>query len=266
MRVGSLFSGIGGLDLGLERAGMEIVWQVEFEPFCQTVLRKHWPESEVYGDIKKIEDFGILPGIDLICGGFPCQPISSAGRQRGSEDERWLWPEYLRAIRQARPGWVLAENVPRLLSADNGRLMGGILRDLAGLGYDAEWCLLPTGIGHGHLRYRLFIVGHPQGGGLDSPRIFSRKHIKGYLRERGSLDPGEYDKETWAVPTAGNVRDVNGFVPGMDRYKAIGNAVVPDVAEWIGRRIMHVRNVQVGTNGQDQEQKHQAGEGFQGKD
>jgi len=266
MRVGSLFSGIGGLDLGLERAGMEIVWQVEFEPFCQTVLRKHWPESEVYGDIKKIEDFGILPGIDLICGGFPCQPISSAGRQRGSEDERWLWPEYLRAIRQARPGWVLAENVPRLLSADNGRLMGGILRDLAGLGYDAEWCLLPTGIGHGHLRYRLFIVGHPQGGGLDSPRIFSRKHIKGYLRERGSLDPGEHDKETWAVPAAGNVRDVNGFVPGMDRYKAIGNAVVPDVAEWIGRWIMHVRNVWVGTNGQDQEQKHQAGEGFQGKD
>lgn len=120
MRVGSLFSGIGGLDLGLERAGMEIIWQVENDPYARKVLRNHWPNTELYGDIHEIEDFGLLPRVDLICGGFPCQPVSTSGRQKAQEDERWLWPKFAKAICQHRPRWVLVENVPGLLSTNNG--------------------------------------------------------------------------------------------------------------------------------------------------
>src|SRR6266487_3849645 len=101
MRFGSLFSGIGGLDLGLERAGMECRWQVEIDPYCQAVLRKHWPGVPKYEDVRTISDE--LERVDLVCGGFPCQPVSLAGRRRGAADERWLWPEFARLLRVLRP-------------------------------------------------------------------------------------------------------------------------------------------------------------------
>lgn len=130
IKVGSLFSGIGGLELGLERAGMKTIWQVEWDSFARKVLEKHWPGVPKYEDIKTV-DFKSLPKPDLICGGFPCQPISCAGKRKGDKDERWLWPEFYRAICETQPRWVLVENVPGLLSICNGRLFGGILKDLA---------------------------------------------------------------------------------------------------------------------------------------
>lgn len=114
LRVGSLFAGIGGLDLGLERAGMKIVWQVEIDPFCLRMLEKHWPEVPKYGDIRQLTGEE-LEEVDLIAAGFPCQPVSVAGKKRGTEDERWLWPEAARIIRMVRPKYVLVENVPGLL-------------------------------------------------------------------------------------------------------------------------------------------------------
>ncbi len=105
MKVGSLFSGIGGLDLGLERAGMEVVWQVEIDDFCNKVLAKHWPDVARYRDVRTVGDD--LEHVDLICGGFPCQPVSVAGKRNGKEDERWLWPDYLRIVRIVKPRWVL---------------------------------------------------------------------------------------------------------------------------------------------------------------
>jgi hypothetical protein len=111
VRVGSLFSGIGGLDLGLERAGMEVRWQVEIEPYCNKVLAKHWPNVKRYGDIKSIDWTEVEP-VDLICGGFPCQPVSLAGKRLAQEDERWLWPEVDRCLRALRPRYALLENVP----------------------------------------------------------------------------------------------------------------------------------------------------------
>lgn len=99
---GSLFSGIGGFDLGLERAGMVCKWQVENNEFCQKVLTKHWPNVSRFGDIKNVTKEQLEP-VDLICGGFPCQPFSQAGKQRGKADDRYLWPEMLRVIRELKP-------------------------------------------------------------------------------------------------------------------------------------------------------------------
>src|SRR5438270_5688184 len=159
LTVGSLFSGIGGLDLGLERAGMSVAWQVENDPFCAAVLEKHWPGVKRYGDIREIR-WEEVESVDLVCGGFPCQPVSLAGRRLGTTDDRWLWPEFARCVRTVRPRYVLVENVPGLLV----RGMGDVLGDLAACGYDAEWdCLPAAAVGAPHLRYRVFIVAYTAG-------------------------------------------------------------------------------------------------------
>jgi len=160
LTVGSLFAGIGGLDLGLERAGMQVKWQVENDPYCIRVLEKHWPSVKRYGDVREIDWKAVEP-VDLICGGFPCQPVSVAGSRKGDKDERWLWPEFLRAIREVRPKYTLVENVPGLLSIDDGRLARRIKGDLAEQGYDSEQgCVSAQDVGAPHLRKRIFIVAY----------------------------------------------------------------------------------------------------------
>lgn len=160
---GSLFAGIGGIDLGLERAGWTCKWQVENDPYCLAVLRKHWPNIPKFGDVKQLDGSELEP-VDLICGGFPCQPVSCAGKRKAQADERWLWPEFARIIRMVRPRFVLVENVPGILSANGGRAMGEVLGDLAACGYDAEWNRLSaTSVGAPHLRERIFIVAYTVG-------------------------------------------------------------------------------------------------------
>jgi DNA (cytosine-5)-methyltransferase 1 len=155
---GSLFAGIGGIDLGLERAGWQCRWQVEIDPFCRHVLEHHWPDVRRYGDIRDLNWNGV-ERVDLLAGGFPCQPFSVAGQRRGKDDERWLWPEFAAAVRALRPRHVLVENVPGLLAGHGG--MGNVLGDLAQLGYDAEWDSVPAAaVGAPHLRYRVWIVAH----------------------------------------------------------------------------------------------------------
>jgi len=173
LTVGSLFSGIGGFELGLERTGgFKTVWQCEIDPFCQKVLEKHWPNVKRFTDIKKIGIEEEIPHVNVICGGFPCQPVSCAGKRRGKEDERWLWPEFYRVIRCVQPEWVLIENVPGLLSADAGRLFAGILRDLSESGYDAEWNIVSAAsVGAPHLRKRVFVVAHSTSQQNDSQHI-----------------------------------------------------------------------------------------------
>ena len=158
MTVGSLFSGIGGLDLGLERAGHTVQWQIEADPYCRRVLAQHWPHVPCHHDIKTVTAGDLTP-VDLLCGGFPCQPVSHAGLQKGTTDDRWLWPEFYRLIDVLRPRYVLLENVPGLLTANGGSAFRGILADLATSGYDAEWdCLPAAAVGAPHLRYRVFII------------------------------------------------------------------------------------------------------------
>jgi len=160
MTVGSLFSGIGGFELGLERTkGFKTVWQCEKDEFCLKVLEKHWPDVKRFTDIHEMKED--IPYVDVICGGFPCQPVSCAGKRKGKEDERWLWPEFCRVVCCVRPEWVLIENVPGLLSADSGRLFAGILRDLSSSGYDAEWNIVSAAfVGAPHLRRRVFVVAY----------------------------------------------------------------------------------------------------------
>lgn len=165
LRVLDLFSGIGGFSLGLEATnGFETIAFCEIDPFCRKVLAKHWPGIPIFEDITKLGE-GELNGlgkVDVICGGFPCQPVSCAGKRKGSQDERWLWPQFCRVICEVKPRWVLVENVPGLLSADSGRLFAGILRDLATSGYDAEWNIVSAAsVGAPHLRRRVFVVAHP---------------------------------------------------------------------------------------------------------
>ncbi len=153
MRIGSLFSGIGGLELGIERAGVgHTVWQVEIDPFCREVLAQHWPAAERFEDVTRFEG---RPA-DLICGGFPCQDISSAGKRAGIDGERSaLWREFARIIGLVLPRFVVVENVAALLT----RGMGAVLGDLATLGYDAIWdCVPAQAVGAPHRRDRIFVV------------------------------------------------------------------------------------------------------------
>ncbi len=131
MRVLDLFSGIGGISLGLERAGFETVGFCEIDPFCRLVLEKHWPDVPIWGDIRELSAESIPDGIDVIAGGFPCQPHSVAGKRKGRQDDRHLWPEFARLVRGIRPTWVLAENVPGIRTTAADEVIG----DLEAEGY-----------------------------------------------------------------------------------------------------------------------------------
>jgi len=157
LTVGSLFSGIGGFDLGLERAGMKIIWQSEIDLFACKVLKKHWPDVPNLGDINKI-DWTNIERPDVICGGYPCQPFSTAGKRGGATDPRHLWPAMFNAICLLRPRYALMENVRGHLSMGFGDVLG----DLASIGFDAEWQVIPAAaVGAPHKRDRVFIVAYP---------------------------------------------------------------------------------------------------------
>lgn len=154
---GSLFSGIGGLDLGAERAGFAPRWQVEVDTWCRDLLRLRWPNVTQYGDIRSVP-LETLEPVDLIVGGFPCQPVSIAGQQRGNTDERWLWPSFVAVIRAVRPRLVLVENVRNLLAVNGGRAFGEVLGDLAALGFNAEWDVVAASdFGAPHRRERVLL-------------------------------------------------------------------------------------------------------------
>lgn len=234
------------MDLGLERAGMTCRWQVEIDPFCQKVLAKHWPSVPKYGDIREVTG-AELERVDCIAGGFPCQPVSDAGLKLAQEDERWLWPEFVRILRMVRPPCVLVENVPGLL----GRGLGNVLGDFSEIGYDAEWkCVSAAELSAPHLRDRLWIVAYPAGGRVEGERVSAKRKVQmanayrfGSGMANSNSKPLVWTTEPrrelhpWAVePGMGRV--VNGVPDRVDRLKGLGNAVVPQVAEWIGRRIM----------------------------
>lgn len=240
---GSLFAGIGGLDLGLQRAGMICKWQVEIDAFAGLVLTKHWPAIERHADIREF-DPRERERVDLICGGFPCQDISGAGKKIGIEGERsGLWSEYLRVVRLLRPRFVLVENVSALLIRGLDRVLG----DLAESGYDAEWhCLSAAGFGGYHLRRRIFILAYPNGY-RRTPIITSR----GVISTRSGKEPQPWARQSpqlkraaggrvYPVPDPIFKRMADGFRRGLDedRLRVAGNAVVPDIAEWIGRKII----------------------------
>jgi DNA (cytosine-5)-methyltransferase 1 len=239
MNFGSLFAGIGGIDLGFERAGMTCAWQVDNDEFCQKVLTKHWPNVPKYGDIRNVGKQN-LESVDLIAGGFPCQPYSVAGKRRGTKDDRHLWPEMLRIISELKPTWVLGENVPGIIPI----FLDQAVSDLEAEGYTCTPIVLPAcAFDAPHRRNRLFIVAYTK---------FIRQSSSGYQIQHSqtyqtrktnfsrSTDKTERRKKlvkTW-LPEPNVGRVAHGIPSRVDRLKSLGNAVVPQVAEFIGRIIM----------------------------
>jgi len=307
MRVGSLFAGIGGFDLGLERAGFDIAWHCEIEPFAAAVLAKHWPHVPNHGDVRSVRGNRVEP-VDLICGGFPCQDISVAGKGAGIDGERsGLWSEYARLVRECRPRWVVAENVPALRTRGYDRVHD----DLEAAGY-AVWPLVvgADDVGAPHRRKRVWIVAHADAQRreqhlrcsiFDSVRPAQRHDIDG-LGARVSADaegqrrpregqrrepalagagsvgaqshaadthsdamegmvawaqPREYERQTglhdrarstwdWRRAPEPCIRRVDdGPARRVDRTRrprlaALGNALLPQIAEAIGRTILRI--------------------------
>ena len=159
MNHGSLFSGIGGFDLAAQWAGWRNVFQCEIDPWCQKVLAKNFPTTKRYGDIKQFNASEWRGRVDIISGGFPCQPYSTAGKRLGKQDERHLWPEMLRIIREASPTWVVGENVRGLVSWNAGLVFKEVQTDLEAQGYEVQPFLLPAaGVDAPHERYRIWFV------------------------------------------------------------------------------------------------------------
>lgn len=169
LAIGSLFSGIGGLDLSVEAHFASLgfdartIWQVEHDAFCNTILARHFPgAARSIRDVRAANAANLAP-IDALAAGLPCQPVSLAGKRKAREDARWLWPECARIIGEFRPRYVFLENVPGLLTADDGRAFGDVLGSLASLGYDAGWdCLRASDVGAPHRRERWFLLGWRQ--------------------------------------------------------------------------------------------------------
>ena len=346
---GSLFAGIGGFDLGFERAGMTPLWQVEIDDYCNRVLEKHWPDVKRYRDVREIHGAithteqirrnrqgqhekrgqagsksrdksaprysepghtgypcpACLEPVDVICGGFPCQPHSLAGKRKGAGDDRDLWPEYRRLIDELRPRWVVAENVPGIRTT----ILDAVLSDLEGMGYSWETAIIPAcAVDAPHRRDRVWIVAHslgkqdnseherrrrlseqqrrtigtggkatrPQNGQAsdngvsgygqavadsDATRLAQRQGKPG---DNGQEQPAAIGRSRWlAEPGVGGLAD--GLPPGLaglrwlpepgvgrvttgvpervDKLKSLGNAVVPQVAEFIGRLIVEVEAI-----------------------
>lgn len=232
MTVGSLFAGIGGFDLGASRVwGWDCVkWQVEIDPFCQRVLAKHWPNVPRYGDIRELTG-GELEPVDLICGGFPCQPFSIAGRQGGSGDNRYLWPAMGRVIERVRPRWVVGENVPHLqrLALDQ------VCFDLEALGYEARTVSIPAcAVDAPHIRERLWIVAHAD---RNDENRRSRDVQMGRLGSPGTPTKDGHSRRAEWSPEPGVGRVAHGIPHRMDRLRALGNAVVPQIPELLFRWI-----------------------------
>ena len=237
---GSLFSGIGGFDLGLERAGMKVIWQSEIDEFASQVLKKHWPDVPNLGDITKV-DWTNIERPDVICGGYPCQPFSTAGKRNGKNDPRHLWPEMLNAISILRPNYAIMENVRGHLSLGFGRVLG----DLAQIGYDAEWQVIPAAaVGAPHKRERVFIVAYPAelfGYGVKNKFVYSERS-KTISEFRNGSRSNTNAKTKWLFePSLGRV--ANGIPDRVDRLRSLGNAIVPQVAELVGALVVeHSQN------------------------
>jgi DNA (cytosine-5)-methyltransferase 1 len=282
MRSIELFAGIGGITLAAEWAGIETVALCEREPFCQRVLNKHWPDVPIFDDVrtlnrKALEERGIDVGtIDIISGGFPCQPFSVAGKQRGKEDDRDLWPEMFRIIEELKPRWIVGENVANFVNMELDRT----LFDLESIGYRWRTFIIPAcAVNAKHRRDRTFVVAHSNSirnnskekcrFDGDGEKEMQKRNISqskssdiGNLipdsnskRLEGSKNSGEISRKgkkfneqlagcdktgaTWAIePNVGRV--ANGIPNRVDRIKSLGNAVVPQQIYPIFKYIMEI--------------------------
>jgi len=203
---GSLFSGIGGFDLAAKWAGIETIWQVENDSYCQKVLKKNFPKAKRYGDIKTIK-IGDLEPVDIISGGFPCQPFSCAGKRRGAADDRFLWPEMLRIISEVRPTWVIAENVPGIVNME----LDQVLADLESKGYETQMFIVPAcALDAPHIRQRIWIIGYTKSPGTSKKCGICKRSKSNSIRTNKK---NEYDFEDAKIIGCGSQRtESTGFI------------------------------------------------------
>lgn len=290
LRVASFFAGIGGFDLGFERAGMQVVFQCEIDPFCQQILKRHWPQVLIYEDITTLVP-ATIPTADLWCAGWPCQDLSNANTERKglAGDQSGLFYKFMELVAEVNPAWLVLENVPGLLSAEQGTALETVVNTIETHGYLGGWLscnALHTGIPHNRDRvffiasfrsdsaYRIFtdsseLSGHSssrksswtqtgsnicEGTIADTPLVVQRRGGFGYtlaksicptLRaQTGGHQGGHSDRPILCGEKLDldRVGKVNGVSPRMDgrRGRLLGNAVVPAIAEWIGRKIIEV--------------------------
>jgi len=240
LKVLDLFSGIGGFSLGLERTGgFETVAFCEIEEFPRRVLAKHWPEVPCYHDVRELTAARLAAdgiAVDVICGGFPCQDLSTSGTGKGLEGERsGLWFEYLRRVCEIRPHFIIVENSPELLDG----WMGEVVGPLAEVGYDAEWeCIPAAAVGAPHRRDRVWVVAYPSSWGQSKPwgclnAVYPAPDA--YRQADHVVDAFQRS----ALPFVCRGHD---GVPGtVDELKGLGNAVVPQIPEMIGNAILQAR-------------------------
>lgn len=258
MKVLDLFSGIGGFSLGLERTGgFETVAFCEIDPFCQKVLKKHWPDVPIYNDVRTLDYDGT---VDVITGGYPCQPFSTAGNKRGADDDRHLWPAMFDLIKKHRPVWVIGENVVGHIHLG----LNEVLSDLENSDYQARAFDIPAcAVGADHVRHRVWILAYSQGAGerrenrnvcqkngrqvgelfqqLDgTSAVLSNAYGMRELQPEGRKQNewGRFSDGCRWEPEPGVDRVAYGLPNQLDRTSALGNAVVPQIPEIIGHAIL----------------------------
>ena len=243
-----LFSGIGGFSLGLERTGgFETVAFCEYDKKARLVLNKHWPDVPIYEDVRTLKHDG---SIDVISGGFPCQPFSVAGKQKGKDDDRHLWPAMFKLIQKHRPTWVIGENVAGLIALG----LDSVLADLESENYRTRTFVLPAcSVNAKHKRDRLWIIGEQvmaysesfQRHGNENDERYGRPFMERLSRMHSGSSTYKC-RETgarWEVePNVGRV--VDGFPGRVDRLKQLGNAVVPQIVEVIGNAILEAEKLE----------------------
>ena len=268
--IGSLFAGIGGFELGLERAipGAYTLWQVEQNNFCKKVLAKHWPEARIYEDVRNITKNNVEQ-VDILCGGFPCQDISVAGKGEGLNGKKsGLWWEMHRIIDELQPRAVIMENV----AAITIRGLGTVLGSLSEIGYDAEWCTIrASDFGAPHKRARWFCIAYPRTIGyylnnerrlssysisenncerdVPSERVEKKRNNRlGFIDRSSPILQHNEGRGYWEqFPTTSPIcRRDDGIPYRVDRIRALGNAIVPQCSEWIGKQLWESGILQAG--------------------
>jgi DNA (cytosine-5)-methyltransferase 1 len=242
LRHGSLFSGIGGFDLAAEWMGWENVFHCEWNQFGQRILKHYWPNAISYEDITKTDFTKHCGTIDIISGGFPCQPYSTAGKRKGKDDERHLWPEMLRAIREVKPSFVVGENVRGLVNWDGGVVFDEVHTDLEAEGFEVAPFLIPAcSVGAPHKRDRIWFVAYSKSNGLSN--ALANRELEG-RRPRKRNKPPTWDTFPSTPLICGGNDGLSAELDGItlskwreETVKAYGNAIVPQVAYEIFKAI-----------------------------
>ena len=255
LKVLDLFSGIGGFSLGLESTGhFETVAFCEKDQFCQKVLKKHWSNIPIIDDVRRINGKEIKA--DVVTGGFPCQPFSVAGKRKGTDDDRYLWDETIRVVRECKPKYFIGENVEGLINIQQGMVLRQVQTDLEKEGFEVQCLIIPaSGIGAWHQRKRIWIIGCDVS---NSRSRNAQSRCVGQKLSSEEIEKGKTTRSTWSNSSSKNrtwwqtQSELCGVPNGVsyeldkdraNRVKALGNSIVPQIARELGKAIIEAENV-----------------------